>query len=210
MKGRTCFGIPECGAPEIMANLVMAVPSNWSLTLGRLVAPKELIINGRVAATSGYLFQHHQDYKLAVVGLDSLLPNLQGEADYCAMMVEHKMPKFVVFQGIGDDSLPLEIGKKVAAYYLRQGYQGDLEFIQVNAVENPASFGIVADQLSGDLESWEFLKQMGLPPSRLALRWNSEATGDQPPDDLKEILDICRGQNLKECDRKNRMCGRPQ
>ncbi len=196
MIGQFFFEIPN--DVEIMAKLVLAVPSNWSWIDGILVAPDELIASGKAIADTG----------IGIMRFHSISPTIRGrynpktggeyDPDLYGILVDQKLPGFVRFDEAGfRTSLPsVSLAQKIAVGYLRKGYCGHLTFFEdcydSSKYNNPAVCKIVIS----DQERLSVEQEGGFQPSSIELEWNTRYGGKQ--EDVERIATVCRSLELKE------------
>lgn len=197
MEGKRFFEIPN--DPEVMALLVEAVPPNWRWMSGGLSPNDSLIASGRVQGDTGFTLQRFHDIHPTIVGVYDKIERRRKAPNFYALMVEQKLPGFVLFDDAGLDctTLPLGVAKQIAAGFIRKGYHdGCLSFWSNdhdnNMDENPARCNLV-------LRAWQggsFNGEEGPQPARIRLDWKSQYGGSE--EDVAPIVAVCRQLGLRE------------
>lgn len=192
MRRELFFEIPD--DESIMAQLVQAIPENWSWVDGQLHAPLALIATKRAQADTGFSIDRFHSIHPTIIG--STGPNAtKNKPNLFAIMVEQKLPGFVSFHEAGFDAnmITLENAKRIAVGFLRKGYRGELSFYKGcrgdNKYDNEA-------RCSFAFESWHGAPccddEAGEQPARTHLEWDS---GDE---NVALIAAVCWSLGLRE------------
>lgn len=198
MRGELFFKIPD--DQEVMVKLVEAVPANWSWVDGALDAPKNLVASGQVEENTGFVLRRFHSIQPTIIGSYDRNKGEWGNPDLFAIMVERKLPGFISFNEAGYNSciVTLELAKRIAVGFLRQGYCGGLHFYSGccdnNKYDNPARCSLI-------FEPWDGVKEMcreeaGPQPARVKLEWDSQYYGKE--EDIAPIVAVCRSLNLHQ------------
>lgn len=194
-KGTLFFEIPN--DQETMVKLVEAVPDNWAWVDGGLFAPKDLIALGQVEENTGFVVERFHSIHPTIIGSYDENERRSRKPDLFAIMVEQKLPGFIIFNEAGYDAgvVTLELTKRLAVGFLRKGYRGGLHFYKDcydnHKYENPARCDLVLQ--SGDSI---FRGEQGPQPARARLEWNVCYGGRE--EDIASIAAVCRSLGLRE------------
>lgn len=179
--------LPEWDA-KLAASIVNAVPDKWSDLSGRLNAPEPMILNARALRDTGYSYKRF-DNGVEIQGRQLRID--YREPDYVTMLLEQKLPGFVLFDETGfDQPKKFLIAKKLASGFVAMGYTGWLRFSsgvrREYAHENPATCIL-------HLEPWHHKVRVCDPwidmPPALVVNVNKEHGGK--PEDVAPILEVC-------------------
>lgn len=191
------FEIPDDN--EVIAQLIEAVPLNWSWIDGRLSASAEAISLGGIAPNSGFALQRFHAIHPTIIGKkkDGKMIN----PDFYSLIVEKKLPEFISFDEAAFETayegLTMEVVKNIAIAFVRLNYRGHLCFFSGCCdnykYDNPAgcSFTLVPWIPAPVLRDEYPLEKY---PATVKVEWNKEFGGKEK--DVKPILLIC--ENLKE------------
>jgi len=179
------FEIPD--KSEVMAQIIEAVPSDWSWVDGYLSAPDQLIRQGKVASNSGFALQRFHSIEPTIVGRES---EKRINPNFYSLIVERKLPEFIIFDEAAFetsyDGLSMEVIKSIAVAYVRYNYRGWLCFYSGyrydDKYDNSARCSI-------ELGRWS--------PSlfKIGVEWDRRSGGEE---DVQPILSVCKGLNLQE------------
>ena len=198
--GSLIFQIPEDSM--VMSQLTEAVP-DWGRVGwigGCLIPTQAMIQNGQVAKDTGF--------KLSRFISDHLLkgrydPKAGGDlpCDWCEMLVERKLPAFVIFHQVGYSGslISFSDAKQITKGFLNLGYRGALNFYSADydnhEFENP-------ERCRLHLERWRGYKcqEKGHAEHHplISLEWNVEYGGKR--EELEPIVSFCRSLGLAELD----------
>lgn len=188
MSEKTLFALPD--SSEVLAELVRAIPSNWSWVDGRLDPPQALVESGKVARRAGFRISRFSINQI-IIGLWNQAERRTDPPDLEEILISGKLPTFINFDEAGfETSYPnLEFAKRFAAHHLLIGYRGWLDFsagcYDNTKHENPASCRL------------NFLRDK---PHQDTVNWQGEAEWDAryggKPERLEPILAACRRLGL--------------
>ena len=197
MKSQLFFEIPD--DHEIRAKLVEAVPPDWSWLDGGLRASKTLLDLGQVEENTGFEVGRFHIIHPTIIGAYVGDGNGRREKpNLFAIMVEQKLPGFILFDEAGyDASISLDLTQRIAAGFLRKGYCGGLHFYKGcydnNKYENAARCDMLFERWHG---APVFKEEAGEQPARVKLEWNGDYRGKE--EDIASIAAVCRSLNLRE------------
>lgn len=172
--------------------IVSSIPNSWSWFDGVLSAPPELIASGEAVEGIGFRLSRFGDP--GYVGKqDSERPS---ESAITAMIVQRKLPGFIVFDTAGFENRPISFKatREIAAAYIVRGYRGNLsayrDHHRNNKYDNSAVFS---------------LHPKGLPPAfvhtnegkpHINLDWDPRFGGSA--EHVQLILEACRTVGASE------------
>ena len=193
MSGALFFEIPE--DPEIMVQLLEAVPPHWEWMSGGLYPPPELIAAGRVAEKTGIRLGRFYDIHPSFEGCSDKKPDLY------AIIVEEKLPGFIHFSEVqpgNHETISQEFAKRIASGLLLKGYRGSLRFesscYNDNYGENPHYCNMKFQPWNGDSHYGK--EETGPQPPRIKVGWDSRYYGNE--EGIAAIVEVCRSLNLRE------------
>jgi hypothetical protein len=199
---RRMFEIPDNS--EVMAQLIEAVPSNWSWVDGRLEAPSQLIHDNKVALNSGFALQRFHSIHPTIVGKkkDEEIIN----PDFYSLIVERKLPEFITFDEAAFETsyegLTMEVIKSIAAAYVRCNYRGVLYFYSGYRhnykYDNPARCSIKLFRWSPTPFMRDEYPLEEYPPT-VEIKWDRILGGEEK--DVQPILSVCKRLDLQELKR---------
>lgn len=194
MSKKLFFEIPN--DQEVKAKLVEAVPNNWTWVNGILRAPQNLVSSGQVVTDTGFAIQRFHDIHPTIVGEHRHDGQGRLKPDLLAILVDRKLPSFIRFDEAGYDPhiVTMELAKKVAVAFLKQGYRGRLDFYNgchdYSAIDNDGRCYI-------EFQPWDgapcIHEEEGLQPARIRLEWFYDRI-----DCIEPIISACRSLNLRE------------
>ena len=197
MHGELFFEIPD--NQTVMIQLVEAIPSSWSWVSGTLYAPDAFVHSGKAAEYTGFSIGKYHDTCTKIIGGYAAGDTSPRKPNLYAMMVEQKLPGFVIFNdtGLHGNSDTLDLAKQITIGFLHQGYRGELHFyhsyFKDNMYDNPAYCTIAFRPWCGK----PFLgNEAGAQPTRIKLEWDCRYGGTE--EDIAPIEAICRSLNLTE------------
>lgn len=201
MRRKRLFEISDSG--EVAAQLIEAVPSNWSWVDGHLRAPETLINSGEVVRGSGFALQRFNLIHPTIIGKRRDDQKI-SPADFYGLIAERKLPEFLRFDEAAyetkSEGLTMEVVKKIAAAYVRHHhYQGWLCFYSNccnnHKYDNPATSEIRLAKWSPPPFLRNEYPDQEYPPT-IELTWNTEFGGKE--ENLGSILSICKQFGLRE------------
>ncbi len=195
-EGTLYFEIPDNS--EIMMRLVGTIPANWLWVDGSLRAPKDLITSGQAEEHTGFALRRFRGSSPTIIGSYNEDERKERTPDLFTMMVERKLPGFVVFDEVGIDTgvFTLELAVRIAVGLLGKGYRGGLRFYKNyyddSKFDNPARCDMIFNPWHGHHTS----EEAGSQPARVKIEWKSRFGGTEA--DVTPIINFCRSLNLRE------------
>lgn len=189
-SNETVFQIPEDGN-AFLADLIDAIPDNWSDISGTLDAPEKLILSGQAIRDTGYDCDRFNNRKITLCGRH-LRGTPSTKPDFQAILVDNKLPGFLTFSETGYDRPEwFVIAKRLASGFARKGYRGLLDFssgvYRETAYEHPAHCSI-------NSVPWEKHVAIGKPwrmmPPAVVLTWNDKYGGK--PELIEPMIKVCQ------------------
>ncbi len=173
--------------PEERVKVIDSVPKNWAWVDGIIRFPKDQMNFRQIAFDTGYAISHLNSSRPSIVGSAVQGSNLRNKPDLQAIIVERKLPSFIMFDMAGyDNNQEFAAVCEIACAYVRRGYVGWLKFAKSehlgNRNINPATCEF---RFAGSGEG----------RSEVIMKWNESCGGR--PKDLKDILTACYTFNLE-------------
>jgi len=189
MSELTSFPLPDSG--EILAEIVRAIPDDWSWVDGRLDPPTSLIESGKVARAAGYCLSRYSTQRL-IIGPWNQKERRNDPPDLEEILIAGKLPTFISFDetGFQTKNPSLAFAKRLAAHFLLVGYRGWLDFsagcYDEYKHENPAACSLTFERRDGS--------------GPLRVNWRGEAKWERRyggrPELIEPIHEACKRLRL--------------
>ncbi|MDO8551822.1 MAG: hypothetical protein Q7S03_04050 [bacterium] len=123
------FEIPDDSM--VMVKVLEAIPPDWFLFKGLLEAPEALVSAGKAVKDNGFYVGRHYCIKPTVIRRSESRDRIEVP-DLFAFIVERKLPEFVSFVELGNNSseITLDQGKEIIKGLLKLGYRGSIWFVK--------------------------------------------------------------------------------
>ncbi len=196
MAHRRFFKIPN--STEVKAQLVQAIPSNWSWVDGRLIAPEHMLTSGLALSNTGLLLSRFQS-GTKIVGVCPAQNAPTSKPNLVDLLLHQRCPGFLHFEEVGyehNEEL-LHEAKQLAIGFLRKGYGGELSFYRSCSRNIKHDNSARVDIRFYPWNGAPIMKpESGDQPARIQLEWNERYGGRE--EHLAEILEACRSLELVE------------